>query len=116
MYARAAQPCQPGIGVASRTGRKLKQGEPDLQELIYDRAMETGQFFDEEFKSAVRLAGARARIETLRAGVPVFYRDAKQNVDVMEHPSGRKFEIRFLDGAPGDRNYEVLRELDETAA
>jgi hypothetical protein len=34
----------------------------------------------------------------------------------MEHPDGRKYEIRFLDGAPGDRNYQVLRELDETAA
>jgi len=37
-------------------------------------------------------------------------------MDIMEHPNGRKFEIRFLDGALGDRNYEVLRELDETAA
>lgn len=34
----------------------------------------------------------------------------------MEHPGGRKFEVRFLDGAPGNRNYEVLRELDDTAA
>lgn len=78
--------------------------------------MESGQFFDDEFKAAVRLAGAQARIETLQAGVPVFYRDMRRNVDIMEHPSGRKFEIRFLDGAPGERNYEVLRELDETAA
>ncbi len=78
--------------------------------------MESGQFFDDEFKAAVRLAGARARIETLQAGIPVFYRDIRRNLDIMEHPNGRKFEIRFLDGAPGDRNYEVLRELDETAA
>jgi hypothetical protein len=78
--------------------------------------MESGWFFDDEFKAAVRLAGARARIETLQAGVPVFYRDIRRNLDIMEHPSGRKFEIRFLDGAPGDRNYQVLRELDETAA
>ncbi len=34
----------------------------------------------------------------------------------MEYPGGQKFEIRFLPGAPGDQNYEVLRELDETAA
>jgi hypothetical protein len=27
-----------------------------------------------------------------------------------------KYEIRFLSGAPRERNYEVLRELDETAA
>ncbi len=78
--------------------------------------MASGQFFDDEFKAAVRLAGARARIETLQAGVPVFYRDTGRNLNIMEHPSGRKFEIRFLDGAPGNRNYEVLRELDETAA
>jgi hypothetical protein len=78
--------------------------------------MESGQFFDEEFKAAVRLAGAQARLETLQAGVPVFYRDMRRNLDIMEHPSGRKFEIRFLDGAPGDRNYEVLRELEGPAS
>jgi hypothetical protein len=77
--------------------------------------MGSAQFFDEDFKAAIRLAGARARRETLQAGVPVFYRDTRRNLDIMEHPSGRKYEIRFLDGAPGDRNYEVLRELDETA-
>lgn len=78
--------------------------------------METSQFFDDDFKAAVRVAGAQARIETLQAGVPVFYRDRARNLNIIEHPSGRKFEIRFLDGAPGDRNYEVIRELDETAA
>jgi hypothetical protein len=78
--------------------------------------MASGQFFDDQFKAAVRLAGARARIETLQAGVPVFYRDTRRNLGIMEHPSGRKFEIRFLHDAPGDQNYEVLRELDETAA
>jgi hypothetical protein len=78
--------------------------------------MEIGQFFDDEFKAAVRLAGDRARIETLQAGVPVFYRDTRRGLDILEHPRGRKYEIRFIDGAPGDRNYEVIRELDETAA
>jgi hypothetical protein len=34
----------------------------------------------------------------------------------MEQPGGRKYEIRFLSGAPRDRNYIVLRELDEAAA
>jgi hypothetical protein len=67
-------------------------------------------------KFAVRQAGARARTETLQAGVPVFYRDTGRNLDIMEHSSGRKFEIRFLNNAPGDQNYEVLREPDETAA
>jgi hypothetical protein len=78
--------------------------------------MGSGPFFDDEFKASVRLAGTRARIETLQAGVPVFYRDTRRNLDIMEHPSGRKYEIRFIEGAPGDQNYEVLRELDETAA
>jgi hypothetical protein len=78
--------------------------------------MEVGRFFEDEFKAAVRLAGAQARIETLQAGVPVFYRDRQRNLDIMEHSSGRKFEIRFLNNALGDQNYEVVRELNETAA
>ena len=78
--------------------------------------MERTQFFDDDFKAAVRLAGAQARMETLQAGVPVFYRDRGRNLHIIEHPNGRKFEIRYLDGAPGDRHYEVIRELDETAA
>lgn len=78
--------------------------------------MESEQFFDDEFKTAVRLAGAQARIETLQAGIPVFYRDNARNLDILEHPSGQKFEISFLVGAPGDKNYKVLRELKDTAA
>ena len=78
--------------------------------------MESEQFFDDEFKTAVRLAGAQARIETLQAGIPVFYRDSARDLDILEYPEGRKFEIRFLDGAPGDRNYKVIREVNETAA
>jgi len=78
--------------------------------------MESERFFDDEFKTAVRLAGAQARIETLQAGIPVFYRDDARNLDVLEYPSGQKFEICLIDGAPGDKNYKVLRELKETAA
>jgi len=78
--------------------------------------MERAPFFNDDFKDAVRVSGAQARIETLQAGVPVFYWDHVRKLNLIEHPSGRKFEIRFLDGAPGDRNYEVIRELDETAA
>ena len=77
--------------------------------------MARDQFFDEAFKAAARVAGAQARIETLQAGVPVFYRDNDRKLNIMEHPSGCKFEIGSLDGAPGDRNYDVIRELDETA-
>ncbi len=78
--------------------------------------METGDFFGADFVAAIQLAGARARADTLKAGVPVFYRDTKRNLDVMEHPGGRKYEICFLPGALGDRNYKIVRELDETAA
>jgi hypothetical protein len=77
--------------------------------------MGSRHFFDDEFKIAVQRAGARARIETLEAGVPVFYRDVQRNLDVMEYPSGLKFEIRFLTGTPDDQNYEVIRKLDDTA-
>ena len=68
------------------------------------------------FKTAVRVAGANARMATLRAGVPVFYRDAKRNLNIVEHPNGRRFEIRFVANAPGERNFEVVSELDDTAA
>jgi hypothetical protein len=78
--------------------------------------MDTGGFFSDEFKNAVILAGAQARMETLQAGVPVFYCDPATNLEIMEHPSGRKFEIQYINGAPGPENYKVIRELDEKAA
>ncbi len=62
--------------------------------------MEGAQFFDDDFKTAIRLAGAQARIETLQAGVSVFYWDRVRQLNVIEHLNGRKFEIRFLDDAP----------------
>ena len=71
--------------------------------------------FSDEFTAAVKAAIVHAREETLRAGVPIFYRDAKTGVNVLEQPDGRRFEIRFLAGAPRDRSYEVLRELDGTS-
>ena len=78
--------------------------------------MDNGGYLSEEFTEAIILAGARARLETLAAGVPVFYWDYAQNLDIMELPDGRKFEICFIPGAPGDSNYRVIRELDKTAA
>jgi hypothetical protein len=74
--------------------------------------MKNGGFFQKSFSAAIVSAGARARLETLRAGVPVFYRDWKQNIDVMEQPDGRKFEVCFIAGAPRESNYRVIRELD----
>ena len=78
--------------------------------------MEREPFLPDEFTSAVRVAGARARIATLAAGIPIFYRHPTLKVDIMEEPTGRKFEIRFFNSGPSDQNYEVLRELDETTA
>ena len=78
--------------------------------------MENTSFFPPEFTAAIIAAGARARLETLRAGVPVFYRDWKRKLDVMEQPDGRKFEVCFIAGAPREANYRVVRELDGTIA
>jgi len=70
----------------------------------------------DDFTAAVRTAGARAREETLKAGVPVFYRDSASGLEIMEQPDGRRFEICYLASALRERNYEVLRELGRTAA
>jgi hypothetical protein len=77
--------------------------------------MDNGGFFTEEFTAAIIAAGARARLETLKAGVPVFYLDRERGLDIMEQPDGRKFEICFIPNAPGESNYRIVRELDETA-
>jgi hypothetical protein len=78
--------------------------------------MENRQILGDDFTRAVQAAGACAREETLKSGVSVFYRDSVTGIEVMEQPDGQKFEIRFLPGAPRERNYEVLRELGRTAA
>ena len=70
----------------------------------------------DDFTAAVRTAGARAREETLKAGVTVFYRDSASGLEIMEQPDGRRFEICYLASALRERNYEVLRELGRTAA
>ena len=64
-----------------------------------------------EFEARVIAAIERAKLETLRAGVPIFYRDSESGLEIKECPDGRKFEIRYIPGASRDRNYEVLREL-----
>jgi hypothetical protein len=69
-----------------------------------------------EITATFRMAVAQARKDALAAGVPIFYRDSATGLDVMEQPGGRKFEIRYIPGAPRDRNYEILRELDRSAA
>jgi hypothetical protein len=61
-----------------------------------------------EFTRDAEAAIDRAREETLAAGVAVFYRDAVSGLEIMEQPDGQRFEIRYIPGAPGDRNYEVV--------
>lgn len=72
-------------------------------------------FASNEFDEAVRAAGRRAFDATLAAGLPVFYLD-RQGLNVLEQPDGRKFEIRWIPGAPSGSNYEVVRELKSPAA
>ena len=68
-----------------------------------------------QFDDAVRAAGRRAFAETLAAGLSVFYIDG-DGLNVMECADGRRFEIRWLPGAPSGENYEVIRELTAHAA
>jgi hypothetical protein len=114
--------CPPWIGnVSTRPesrfpfGLKANTRRPVTGQ-TYNRTMDDGGFFTKEFTAAIIAAGARARLETLQAGVPVFYRDRKRGLDIMEQPDGRKFEISFIPGAPGESNYRVVRELDEMAS
>jgi hypothetical protein len=72
-------------------------------------------FGSAQFDDAVWAACHNAFVETLAAGLPVFYVDA-QGLNVMECPDGRRFEIRWLPGAPSGENYEVIRELTAHAA
>ena len=72
-------------------------------------------FGSAEFDHAVRAAGRGAFAEALAAGLPVFYVDAA-SLNVMERGDGRRFEIRWLQGAPSGENYEVIRELTAHAA
>lgn len=78
--------------------------------------LNTVDIHSEEFDRAIGDAWKRARIETLAAGVPVFYLEASTGLNVMETPDGRKFEIRWRPGQPADQNYEILRELTSRAA
>ncbi len=73
------------------------------------------EFASKEFDDAVRAAGRKAFEESLAAGLPVFYLD-DEGLNVMEQPDGRRFEIRWIPGAPSGENYEILRELKQRAA
>ena len=75
----------------------------------------TYDFGSDEFDCAVRAAGRKAFDEARASGIPVFYIDT-DGVNVMERSDGRKFEVRWLSGAPSGENYEVIRELTAHAA
>jgi len=68
-----------------------------------------------QFDDAVRAASRGAFAETLAAGLPVFYIDG-EGLNVMERADGRRFEIRWLPGAPTGENYEIIHELATHAA
>jgi hypothetical protein len=72
------------------------------------------KFASSEFDEAVRAAGRRAFNATLAAGLPVFYLD-REGLNVMEQPDRRRFDIRWIPGAPSGSNYEVVRELKPPA-
>jgi len=72
-------------------------------------------FGSAQFDDSVRAAGCEAFAETLAAGLPVFY-VAADGLNVMERGDGRRFEIRWLPGAPSGENYEIVRELTAHAA
>ena len=72
--------------------------------------------FDEEFTRQAEQAWDRARDEALANGISVFYRDHETGIEVMQQPDGRRFEVRFVPGAPRGRNYEIVRELMVSAA
>jgi hypothetical protein len=70
---------------------------------------------DDQLRPVHRLDSAHALDEALASGIPVFYTDA-DGVNIMERDDGRKFEVRWLPGAPSGENYEVIRELTAHAA
>jgi len=69
----------------------------------------------EEFAQAASAAWNRARQEALKQGLEVFFQDQDGRY-ILEQPDGKRFEIRFRDGAPRDENYEIVRELPAAAA
>lgn len=77
--------------------------------------MSAYEFGSPEFDDAVRAAGHRAFLDTLASGHSVFYTNG-EGLNLMELPDGRRFEIRWLPGAPSGENYEIVRELATRAA
>ena len=72
-------------------------------------------FGSTQFDETVRMATRRAFAEALAAWLSVFYIDG-DGLNVMERADGRKFEIRWLPGAPSGENYQIVRELTAHAS
>jgi hypothetical protein len=69
-----------------------------------------------EFTRQAEATWDRARHQALARGVPVFYRHDRTGLEIMGQPDGRRFEIRFIPGAPRGLNFEIVRELARSAA
>jgi hypothetical protein len=78
-------------------------------------AHEPGRIIEQDALTLGGTIGLTYNRETLKAGLPVFYRDWNRGRDVREQPDGRKFEVRFISGALRGSTYCVIRELDEMA-
>ena len=78
--------------------------------------MATPDILGKEFAEGMADATRRARAESVSLGLPVFYRDAETDCDMMELPDGRRFQVRLIPGAARGHNYEVIREIAADAA
>ena len=69
----------------------------------------------DEFMNTVAKACSKARTDALDAGHPIVYIDEAGRY-VEEHPSGRRFEIRFDQTQPRELHVVVVRELQTNTA
>ena len=121
--AMAAALLPPGKSPATRSdiGRKPNGGPAAMVVTRYDGGedcyyMAKLDILSAEFTLRAENAWDRARDEALARGIPVFYRDHRTGIEIMQQPDGRRFEIRFIAGAPRGCNYEIVRELSASAA
>ena len=100
----------------TRQRRLLRATEVSAAEYRYHRDMAYPSLFSKEFHDNVVADCVAAREESLRKCIPVSYHDWDSGLNMMEYPDGRKFEIRFIPGAPKGKNFEILREVVTQAA
>ena len=67
------------------------------------------------FKDQMKGAVERTVICGVSYVVPYFCRD-DEGLNIVQYQDGRRFEIRWIQGGPIGRNYEILRELKSYAA